>query len=51
MGDLLCRLSYFSILVTGAILEQNIDRCLQVCNDEILVNGLAPLGALVVGWQ
>jgi len=48
MGHLLCRLTYFRY--TGAISEQNMDRCLWVCNDEIGGNGIAPLGAEIVGW-
>ena len=36
MGDLLCRLIYFQY--TDAILERNMDSCLQVHNDKISGN-------------
>ena len=46
MGDLLCRLTYF--WYTGAILEQNMDRCLWVCGDEINGNAFGRFGSGMV---
>jgi hypothetical protein len=47
MGDLLCRLTYFQY--TDAISERNMDRRLQVCNDEISGNGSFVVGDEIVG--